>query len=217
MPPHFSIRTKTTGVMKFTRWQTLPLSSLQKYIFYLFDPCSTVVKKRKIVLHFHYKVMSRHKTPAPGIVNIQFWQTLTWSTLHYTQFVFSIPWSIQEMTTHQGVITFDGSFTSYHHYVGYFFKEIMHLHAAICPSIRFPAVGVMELTILVDPSLVIIIVHLVCLNHVPETRKRFLVRNTILPTVGSMLVERPKHNNPCIWQRNANYSLSNILSEVRPK
>ena len=52
------------------------------------------------------------------------------------------------------------------------FKEIMHFHYMTyiwpCPSTRTPAPGVMKFAILVDPSLVIIIIHLVCLNHAYE-------------------------------------------------
>ena len=37
-----------------------------------------------------------------------------------------------------------------------------------------------------------------------------LIGPTSLPTVGSMLVQRPLPNKPCICQRNANHSLSSI-------
>ena len=42
------------------------------------------------------------------------------------------------------------------------------------PSTRAPAPGVMKLTILVEPSLVIITAYLVCLIYVWEKRRRFL-------------------------------------------
>ena len=43
-----------------------------------------------------------------------------------------------------------------------------------CPSARTPAQGVMKVTILVDPSLVIITIYLVCLINVLEERRKFL-------------------------------------------
>ena len=41
------------------------------------------------------------------------------------------------------------------------------------PNKRTPAPGVMKFTILVDLALIIITLHLVCLNHAPELRRRF--------------------------------------------
>ena len=50
-------------------------------------------------------------------------------------------------------------------------KELMQFHYMTFmprPSTRTPAPRVMKVTILVDPSMVIITIHLVCLNHAPE-------------------------------------------------
>ena len=43
-----------------------------------------------------------------------------------------------------------------------------------------PAPGVMKVTILVDPSLVIITIHLVCLDHAPEQKEDFLKNTSVL-------------------------------------
>ena len=44
---------------------------------------------------------------------------------------------------------------------------------------RTPAPGVIKFTILIGPSMVIIITHLVCLNSVIELRRRFLLKECI--------------------------------------
>ena len=50
-------------------------------------------------------------------------------------------------------------------------KEIKHFHnmtyIAIPPT-RTPALGVMKFTLVVDPSLVIITIHLVCMDYAPQ-------------------------------------------------
>ena len=47
------------------------------------------------------------------------------------------------------------------------------------PKHNIPAPGVMKLTIQVDPSLVIITISLVYLNHAPEQRRRFFKKKYI--------------------------------------
>ena len=61
-------------------------------------------------------------------------------------------------------------------------KEIMHFQYV--PLMRRPkqknhCIGVLKFTILVDPSLVIITtcMHLVCLNHTQEQKRRFVKKN----------------------------------------
>ena len=56
------------------------------------------------------------------------------------------------------------------------FKEIMYFHYITIwprPCTRTPAPGVMKFTILVDPSFVIITIHLVCMDHAPVQRRIF--------------------------------------------
>ena len=48
------------------------------------------------------------------------------------------------------------------------------------PSTRTPAPEVMKFTIVVDPSLVIINVHLICWKHAPEQRRKFFKITSIL-------------------------------------
>ena len=47
------------------------------------------------------------------------------------------------------------------------FKEIMHVHYDLLTCTRTPALEFMKFTILVDPSLVIITIRLVCMDHAP--------------------------------------------------
>ena len=57
------------------------------------------------------------------------------------------------------------------------FKEIMHYHYKTymtTPQQKNPCPGVMKFKILVDPFLVIITLHVVCLNRVPEKGRGIL-------------------------------------------
>ena len=51
------------------------------------------------------------------------------------------------------------------------FKEIMHFHNmkyGHAPAKKALPLGIMKFTTMVDPSLVIITIHLVCMDHAPE-------------------------------------------------
>ena len=58
------------------------------------------------------------------------------------------------------------------------------------PSIRTPILGVMIFIILVDPSLVIIIIYLICLNHIPVYTRRGEILHFHYMVMS-------KHKNPC--------------------
>ena len=47
------------------------------------------------------------------------------------------------------------------------------------PSTRIPATGVMKFTTLIEPSLVIINMHFICLRHALQNREEFLKRNNV--------------------------------------
>ena len=55
------------------------------------------------------------------------------------------------------------------------FKKIYVFHLnGHAPCTWTPTPGVLKFNILIDPSLVIITINLVCMDHVPEGRRRIL-------------------------------------------
>ena len=62
-------------------------------------------------------------------------------------------------------------------------------------NIRTPSPGVMKFTILVDPSLVIITLHLVCLFYAWEKRRRIKKKKMHFHYMTYMAM--PLHKNPC--------------------
>ena len=101
-----------------------------------------------------YMVMLKHKTPCPGIHEIYNFGRPFRGHLYYTLGLSDLCLGVKKI-----------------------FKEIMHFHYLTYMAMTYqknPCAGVMNLTLLVDHSLVIVTTYLVCLIYAWEWRSRFL-------------------------------------------
>ena len=103
-----------------------------------------------------YMATAQHKNPCPGVMKltIQVHPSLVIITIYLVYLIYA--WEQRRRFLKRDV---------------FLIYELLVYGRP--PSTRTPAPGVMKFTILVDTSLVIIIIHLVCLNHVPEQRRKF--------------------------------------------
>ena len=124
------------------------------------DLCPQQTRRGEEILHFHYIAMPQHKNPCPGGHEIYNFGRIFLGHHYYTLSLSDLCHGVEEKI----------------------FKETKPFHymtfMAITQIKRAPTPGVMKITILVDSSLVIITIHLVCLICAWEQR-RFLKKQCI--------------------------------------
>ena len=160
MPQH---KNPCPGLMKFYNFGRLFLSHhYMYYILTLSDLCLGVEKILTEIMHFHYMCnmpMPQHKNPCPKGNEI---------------YNFGRPF----FGHHNCILTLSDVCLGVETIV----KERIHFHYTsymAMPEHKNPAQRVMKFAILVDPSLVIITIYLVCLNHFQKQKRRLKKKQNI--------------------------------------